>query len=262
MNQNASGRALSAGLAFVLMAMLAACAVDGSSPPSQAAPVDSADVIDVPAPDNNDPIEPVNRGIFRFNEVLDGLVLKPVAHIYRGVLPDFMQTGVRNVLTNLTGPVVFLNSALQGDGTNAERTAGRFLVNSTIGIAGIFDVASEMGIPKQHNKDFGQTMGVHGVGAGPYLMLPLFGPSQARDTVGTVVDMFADPFTYILNRPQNIGVGTTRFIVKRGDLIPFSDRLYRDSLDPYASLRSIYQQNRQSVIDNYLNSDAAGIDKK
>lgn len=253
-------------LATAAMIMVAAVASTGcankhvSGGVHSGAPVDSTDAYDLPAGDNHDPLEILNRGIFKFNEVLDGLVLKPVAHIYLGVVPEPVRHGVTNVLTNLSAPVVFVNSALQGDKENLSRTAGRFLVNSTVGIGGIFDMAKDMGIPKEHKKDFGQTFGVWGIDSGPYIYLPIFGPSSVRDALGMVADTASDPFTYILSQPTTIALDATRTIDRRADLLPLTDRIYRDSLDPYASIRSMYQQYRVRVVSNYLKSDTAEVE--
>lgn len=259
MNETISRTSLIVGL-LLSAASLPGCAVEGNSPTHKAAPVETADQVDLPGPDNHDPLEPFNRGIFRFNEVVDGLVLKPAAHIYRGVLPNPVRNGVHNALTNLSAPVVFINSAFQGDDQNMGRTFGRFLLNSTLGVAGIFDIASDMGIPKEHKKDFGQTMGVHGVSSGAYLTLPLLGPSSTRDAFGMVTDFAMDPFSYIFTTPTNMAISGTRVVDRRAELLPLSDRIYRDSLDPYASIRSIYQQNRMKVVDNYLSTDTGAVE--
>lgn len=205
---------------------------------------------------DRDALEPINRAIFRVNEVLDGLILKPMVHIYLGVMPEFGQKIVRNALTNLSSPVVFLNSVLQGDVNNAEKTLGRFAINSTVGIAGAFDVATKMGIPKEHKKDFGQTMGVYGAGTGTFVELPLLGPSDVRDTFGLVADIFSDPFTYIFTTDESLVRAGVAGIVRRGDYLKVTDRVYRDSLDPYATLRSIYLQNRDKVVRDYLGEDS------
>lgn len=212
--------------------------------------------------DNGDPIEGINRGIFRFNEVLDGVIIKPMAHIYRGVFPQEAQKGIKNALTNLNAPVVFVNSVLQADATNAERTFGRFVVNSTVGIVGLFDVASSIGIPKEHKKDFGQTLGVYGVGPGPYVMLPILGPSSLRDSLGLVADVADDPFTYIFTTTETVARDVTRTVVTRADYIPFTDRVYNTSLDPYATFRSIYLQHRAKIVRDYLNRDAGELEKE
>lgn len=206
---------------------------------------------------NHDPFEPINRGLFRVHEIIDGLILSPVAHIYRGVMPQVAQNSVKNALTNLSSPVVLLNSLLQADFTNAGRTVERFAINSTVGVAGLFDPATGMGIPRHHSKDFGQTLGVYGVGTGPYIFLPVLGPSDARDTLGLVADFFSDPFYYILNNKAYIALSTTRGVVKRADLLPLTDRIHRDSFDVYVTYRSIYLQNREKVVRDYLGMDAA-----
>lgn len=243
-----------AGLMITLVALLPGCA---NKTPGEPLKVVQSDDEDGAVQNNHDPFEPVNRVLFNVHEVIDGVLMTPIAHIYRGVMPEQGQTGVRNALTNLASPVVLLNSVLQGDFTNAERTVGRFAINSTAGIGGLFDVATSWGIPRQHSKDFGQTMGVYGVGTGPYIFIPILGPSDARDTLGLVADFFSDPFYYILNNPTYIALDATRGIVKRTDLLPLTDRIHRDSFDPYVTYRSVYLQNREKVVRNYKGTDAA-----
>jgi phospholipid-binding lipoprotein MlaA len=230
-----------------------------ATPASSAAPASSSAAVadDTAVLDTHDPLEPVNRGLFKVHEVIDGVLLKPIAHIYLGVMPEAGQHGLSNALTNLSSPVVLLNSVLQWDMPNAGRTVERFAINSTVGVAGFFDVASTWGIPRQHSKDFGQTMGVYGVGTGPYIFIPILGPSDARDTLGMVADFFSDPFVYVLNNNAEIALDVARGIVKRADYIPLTDRIERDSFDPYVSYRSIYLQNRKKVVDDYLGSDSA-----
>lgn len=256
MNDTKANKSLLALALIAALGSTTSCAVKGNAPASKAAPVASAEASDL----DNDPLEPVNRGIFKVNEVVDGLVLKPAAHIYRGVLPTPVRNGVHNALTNLSAPVVFVNSALQGDNTNMSNTFGRFVINSTLGIAGIFDVASEMGVAKENKKDFGQTLGVHGVGPGPYIVLPILGPSNLRDGFGLAADTAMDPFTYIFDMPTNVAVTGTRIVDRRAELLPLTDRVYRDSLDPYATLRSIYQQHRTKVVKNYLKADTNTVE--
>jgi len=204
-----------------------------------------------PASEVHDYLEPVNRVIFRFNEIVDGVLIKPLTHIYRGVVPEIAQKGVKNALTNLSAPVVLLNSALQWDGTNAGRTASRFVINSTLGVLGLFDVASEFGIPKEHRKDFGQTMGVYGTEPGTYIVIPILGPSDLRDLFGLGVDIASDPFTYIFTTPESFARAGLNGINTRSDLLKFTDKVYKDSLDPYATFRSVYLQNRKNMINNY-----------
>ncbi|HYD97797.1 MAG TPA: VacJ family lipoprotein, partial [Alphaproteobacteria bacterium] len=139
----------------------------------------------------NDPLETVNRGVFQFNEGVDTVVLRPAAQAYRAVLPSFVQDSVQTLVRTVSAPVVLANDLLQGNGEAAAQTGSRFLVNVALGL-GVFDVASSAGIP-YHAEDFGQTLAVWGAGEGPYLVLPFFGPSNARDAGGRVVDTLADP---------------------------------------------------------------------
>jgi phospholipid-binding lipoprotein MlaA len=265
MNEIKTSRALITGLMIALLATLPGCA---TKTPGQPVKVAQTKATTAPADDDNtafndnDPWEGVNRGIFRFDQIVDGVLLSPVAHIYRGVVPEAGQRGVHNALTNIASPVVALNSLLQWDMTNLGRTVERFAINSTVGIAGIFDVASSWGIPKQHHKDFGQTMGVWGIGSGPYVVLPIIGPSNVRDTIGYVADILSDPLTWILNTNGNIAYEVTQGIVLRADLLPLTDRINKDSLDPYATFRSVYTQHRDKVIRNYLGADAALSNEK
>ncbi len=256
MNETPFRHALIAGLLAVMLVTLPGCATKKPGEPIQ---TNSGTQEDGGYGDNRDPLEPLNRGLFKFNEVLDGVLLSPLAHIYRGVMPDFAQRSVRNFLVNLNSPVVFVNSMLQWDTDNAGRTVERFAINSTVGIAGLFDVATPMGIKKEHKKDFGQTLGVWGVGTGPYLYLPILGPSDIRDGVGMIADIFDDPFTYIFTWQETAIRDGVRIITTRADYLPLTDRINRDSLDPYTSYRSIYLQHRDKVVRNYLNRDA-GLD--
>ena len=144
----------------------------------------------------NDPLEPMNRYFFELNYAADELLFKPLAGWYYVALPNFAQDGVRNALRNVRSPVVLANDLFQGETDRAGVTVERFLVNSTMGVGGLFDIASRIGLD-YHDEDFGQTLAVAGVGEGPYLMLPLLGPSNPRDAVGRAVDMLFDPLTYV-----------------------------------------------------------------
>ena len=150
-----------------------------------------------------DPFESVNRAVFTFNENADEYVIKPVAEAYQFVLPDFVRTGVTNFFSNIGDVFVAVNNLLQGKPGNAANDIGRFLVNSTIGILGLFDVATDAGLEK-NKEDFGQTLGVWGVPSGPYVVLPLFGPSSVRDTAGLALDIKTD---FILNSNQLNQIG-------------------------------------------------------
>ncbi len=200
----------------------------------------------------NDSGEPTNRAVFGFNRFLDKIILKPLASGYRK-LPDAVQRSVHNFLNNLRSPVIFFNDILQGKANRAGSTLARFVINSTVGIVGLGDVADGMGFPF-HNEDFGQTLAVWGVGDGPYVMLPIFGPSNPRDTVGLVADFFADPLNLWLN---NIGYESA--IIARGGLRGVDERarnfdaledLELSSLDFYAAVRSLYRQRRTDQISD------------
>lgn len=200
----------------------------------------------------NDPIEPTNRGLFSFNRAVDSLVLKPLAGIYKEA-PEPLQRGVRNFLNNLRSPVVFFNDVLQGELGRAWTTLARFLINSTIGVAGFGDPATGMG-HAYHNEDFGQTLAVWGLPDGPYLMLPVLGPSNPRDAVGLVVDVLVDPLFWWAASTDREWVTWTRAglraIDARAQNYDELDSLERSSLDFYASIRSLYRQRRDEEILN------------
>jgi phospholipid-binding lipoprotein MlaA len=200
----------------------------------------------------NDPYESTNRAIFDLNTKLDKYFAKPVAQGYNYVVPQFARNGVHNFLVTLDKPVTFGNDLLQGEGTRAGQTFGRFTVNVALGIGGLIDVATMIGIP-DHSEDFGQTLGVYGVGEGPYLVVPFMGPKPPRDIAGGVVDMFMDPTTYI-----NFHGSDTWYAVRSGvsilDLrarnIDTLEQVERTSIDLYATTRSLYRQYRNSEIRN------------
>jgi phospholipid-binding lipoprotein MlaA len=209
--------------------------------------------------EHNDPLEPFNRGVFQFNRVVDGLVLEPAARIYRMVTPQFFRTGVTNFLANLRTPVVLVNDLLQGEYQRAELTLGRFMMNTILGLGGVIDVGDKLGMPERHYEDFGQTLAVYGVGSGPYLMLPLLGPSNGRDAVGRVVDLGFDPLTVLGAAGVGIYVEPTEFGLARTGAEALSFReasieefeeLERSSIDLYAAVRTFYQQLRANQIRN------------
>jgi phospholipid-binding lipoprotein MlaA len=199
--------------------------------------------------DANDPLEPFNRTIFSFNELIDLMLLEPVSIVY-GHLPSPVRTGVRNVLDNLRSPVILANDAMQGEGDRAGVTLARFMINSSLGILGLFDMATAFGYPK-HQEDFGQTLARWGTGEGPYLVLPLLGPSNARDTVGIVVDGFAlDPMAYLAPTDVRIGRYATDGVDTRYRLDPAIRDLRQNSIDRYAAFRTVYRQRRAAEIAN------------
>jgi phospholipid-binding lipoprotein MlaA len=190
--------------------------------------------------------------------VVDGLFIKPAAQIYRGVLPQQAQDSVRSFLRNLRSPVILANDVLQGDMDRAGNTIGRFLVNTTLGIGGLFDVASDLGIPF-HDEDFGQTLAVWGVGEGPYVVLPIFGPSNPRDAVGLASEFFLDPVNIYLDN-QDLDYltyvrGGLTGIDARARSLDTLDQLERTSLDYYAAIRSLYRQHRANEIRNSRSPD-------
>jgi phospholipid-binding lipoprotein MlaA len=194
-----------------------------------------------------DPIEPVNRAIYQFNDAVDQALLKPVAEGYRAVFPSFVRTGVGNFFSNINDVLIALNNLLQGKFINAVSDAGRVVINTTIGLLGVLDVATDLGLEK-NNEDFGQTLGYWGIGDGPFLMVPLLGPSNVRDFVGRLVDYKTDPITYVHSmRARNILWGT-RIISNRADLLDTSKILEAAALDPYEFLRDAYIQRRRNLV--------------
>ncbi|TXI13093.1 MAG: VacJ family lipoprotein [Polynucleobacter sp.] len=196
-----------------------------------------------------DPFERVNRAVFSFNETADEYVIKPVAEAYKFVLPEFVRTGVTNFFSNINDVLIAANNLLQGKPSNAASDIGRFLVNSTIGILGLFDVATDMGLDK-NREDFGQTLGVWGVADGPYMVLPFFGASNARDTVGLVVDIETDFMlnTNKLDSDEKLAVNGLRVINPRADLLDAGQLLEDAAFDKYSFVRDGYIQRRRSQV--------------
>lgn len=203
--------------------------------------------------ETKDPLEPMNRAIFQFNEVADRVVLRPAAIGYRTVVPKGVRIGIRNFLDNLASPITILNALLQGEGVRARDTFGRFLTNTVLGLGGLIDIASGAGIP-QHREDFGQTLAVWGVESGPYLVLPLLGPSSFRHGLGEIVDSTIDPAGYYIRDNYELEGAAVRFAVDaidwRANNLKTVDDLRKSSLDFYATVRSAYRQNRAHEIRN------------
>jgi phospholipid-binding lipoprotein MlaA len=200
--------------------------------------------------DENDPIEPVNRAMFQVNYFLDRLILKPVAILYRAATPEIVRDGVDNFLANLRTPVVLANDLLQGNFKQGELTLGRFMLNTILGVGGLIDVGGMVGMPERRGEDFGQTLAVYGVGSGPYLMLPLLGPSNPRDAVGRVVDFAFDPLFFLAPTPANVGRFGAQTVSTREHNIETFDELERSSLDLYAAVRTLARQLRANEIRN------------
>ena len=194
-----------------------------------------------------DPLEPFNRGVYQFNDAVDRTVLKPVATVYRNVTPVRVRQGVGNFFGNLEDVWSFVNNALQFKGQAALDSLKRFGVNTFVGWGGIFDIASEMDIEK-HTKDFGHTLGYWGVGPGPYLVLPLLGPSTLRDTVALPVDLQGDIVSHVTHIPTRNTTMAVRVVDNRAALLKASTMLEEAALDRYAFTRDAYLQRRRSVI--------------
>ncbi len=204
-----------------------------------------------------DPIEPINRAIFSFNNAADRIILEPVAKGYKK-LPSPIQSGVSNFLSNLRAPLVIVNQFLQGQGENALQSSGRFVINSTVGIFGLFDVADKIGL-EEKEEDFGQTLATWGVGDGFYIVLPLFGPSNLRDTTGMIMTMVTDPInSYAVSEGEAwlVPMRTAANAVdQRSKIIDEVNALRDNSVDYYAAVRSSYYQNRKAAIANVDDSE-------
>lgn len=201
----------------------------------------------------NDPLEPMNRVIFDFNQAVDKALLKPLAQGYRAAVPEFGRDRVSSFLDNLRAPLIFINDLLQGEPDRAVQTLMRFAFNSSFGIGGLFDLADEGGIDK-HNEDLGQTFAVWGIPEGPYLVLPILGPSNPRDALGIAGEIVADPFNIWWDDAGAEWAIWTRAgisgVEKREKLLDVLDDVERTSIDYYSALRSLYRQRRDSEIRN------------
>ena len=206
-----------------------------------------------------DPWEGINRGFMKFTLAVDGAVIAPPVHAYRRYAPQPVQTAIRNVVYNLYGPRIFANDVLQLRFEKAGETTIRFVANSTVGLGGMIDVAGKTGLPR-HEADFGQTLGRWGVGTGPYLFVPFYGPSNLRDGFGALADAVGDPVAW------TIGDITTTFgqvragvnvAQARVDIDDTLESVRRDTADPYATMRSGYAQNRAYMIDQAKGVPAA-----
>ena len=196
-----------------------------------------------------DPFEPVNRTVFKFNQIIDELFLKPAAHLYVAVVPDRGRAAVSNVIENLKSPVYLANDILQGETERAQITISRFTTNTILGFGGMIDVAADLGA-EPHSEDFGQTLATYGAGKGPYLMLPFLGPSTVRGTIGKVVDSFFDPLGYALETEEALIRAGIEGLDKRARFLDVSEAMEKTSIDYYASIRSVFLQNREYEIRN------------
>ncbi len=232
-------RLIAAGL---LAALLAGCA----TPPPPSRPEARADFYQT-----NDPLEPANRVFYKVNDALDKAVLRPVAIAYRDAVPAPVRTGVHNILGNLTTPVTLGNDMLEGKSQRAGDTFMRFLINTTLGGLGAVDVARRLGYPA-HDSDFGETLALWGVPEGPFLFMPVFGPTNPRDTLGRGVDIVSDPFGWVGQGAAVTALNWSRFsltaVDARSRVLGEISSIQKTALDPYATFRSLYRQHRRAQI--------------
>lgn len=203
-----------------------------------------------------DPWQGFNRAMYGFNDGLDRAILKPAAQGYRAVAPDFVETGVRNFFENLDDISVAVNNLLQGKVANSASDIGRVVINSTIGVLGLFDVASSMGFTK-HDEDFGQTLGVWGMDSGPYVVWPIFGPSSLRDSPSLVVDrVLLNPLTYVeIKTLERVGIIAVDAVSVRAELLSLEEAVDEISTDRYTFIREAYLDRRE-----FLVNDGAALD--
>lgn len=235
------GAATRAAAAVALLAsLLGGCATPPTDPAERAA-----------FEQTNDPLEPTNRAIFDANMVFDELLMRPVAKVYVTIIPEEGRQAFRRVLDNLKEPVLVVNNVLQGRFDSAGISVSRFAINSTIGVVGLFDIAKKWGLDRQP-ADFGQTLYVWGLPEGPYLVLPVFGPSNPRDGIGMAVDAYMDPFNLLATSQAVDELQISRFVLdgidQRARVLDVLDDLQRNSLDFYAQLRSLSRQTRAAEL--------------
>ena len=253
----ASGRALQAGVAAVAASLaLAGCAsVPAASPPGAAAAAPAGTGA------RHDPFEGLNRGLYRIGNALDHAIVHPIIAGYRRIAPRPVRHAVHNVVQNLDEPVVFVNDVLQAHPKAAAGTAVRFFANSTVGVGGIFDAASTAGIP-HHDNGFGSTLGRYGVAPGPYIYIPLLGPTTVRDAVGDGVDWFTDPVSWgNTRRARTFDITRTALglIDEREQADAQLRELESTAVDPYATLRSVYLQSRAAEVKGQSATELAPL---
>ena len=238
-------------LALAVLASMASCA---TPPPANDKEAMAA------YKEANDPLEPINRSIFEINRGIDQLILRPIAEFYGSALPDVVRNSVRSVFRNLQTPNILIHDLLQGETERASDSLGRFVANTAVGPLGLRDVAAgdnpdnpDAGIPF-HDEDLGQTLAVWGVNSGPYLMLPILGPSNARDAIGSALNFYINPINYVMPLERRLGFSLARKAVRGVDTrsrnIESFDEIERGAIDFYATVRSLYRQYRASQIAN------------
>ena len=207
-------------------------------------------------------LEPANRAFYAFNDAIDTVLLRPAAKAYRFILPGPVRSGIHNVLSNLGTPVQLSNDMLEGKPRRAGDTSMRFMINTTAGVLGIFDFAKDWGYP-DHDADFGMTLALWGLPDGPFLFLPVFGPSGPRDAVGLGVNAAMDPFTWVGQGAAVRALNWTRFgfnaLDQRERHLDDIDSIKKTALDPYATFRSLYRQHRQAQIEDLRKDKRATI---
>ena len=241
---------------FCFLAMMSGCASVPTNPAEAAAYREA-----------NDPLEPMNRKIFAFNMMADKYALRPIAKGYRAITTAGFRSKTRTFLSNLKTPLTIVNDVLQFNLKNAGTDLSRFIINSTLGFFGVFDVAEKMGLP-DNTQNFGTTLGVWNVPSGPYLVLPILGPSNVRDATGLVGDVFLDPFFYAARAGDNrdaerglwIADGVSAIAAYENN-IDLLDEGKKTSLDFYAYMRSMYQQYRKKAIEHSKGIGETGDEK-
>lgn len=198
------------------------------------------------ARDSRDPWQRMNRGIYKFNDAFDRAIAQPVARTYLRVTPQVVRTGVTNFFNNVTYPTVIVNALLQGQLKPFARDTGRFLVNSTVGVGGLFDPAAHWGMPYE-DRDFGQTFGKWGIPSGPFVVLPFLGPSDIRDGLGRIPGSYTEPWVYMRNPYWEYGTLLFYEVTVRADLLPLTDMAGK-TFDPYAFERNAFLQQRDFMV--------------
>ncbi len=232
---------------FVSLCLAAGLMASPASAANEPETVEASDTSDI-----NDPFEGANRILFFIHDGLDTMFLRPVSVAYTTFIPYPIRKGVDNFMSNVATPVTLSNDLLQGEWERAGTTTKRFVINSTIGLGGLVDYAAKQGLPK-HTEDFGQTLAVHGVGSGPYIFVPVLGPSTPRHLVGRAVDLLADPWTYILyNQKRLVRLTPTAIVAAqaRGEGDKALNSVKETSGDYYSSLKNLYSQSRRNAINN------------
>lgn len=197
--------------------------------------------------DPRDPYEDFNRAVFSFNTALDEAILRPIGRGYNAIVPEPVNQGVSNFFNNIDDVTSAVNNLLQFKVERALSDVSRVAINTTIGVGGLFDVATNLDLPR-YDEDFGQTLGTWGVASGPYVVLPILGPSSGRDTVGTVVDWFTDPITYLEDDTLRWSLRGLDLVDTRADLESASRVLDQAAIDPYSFVRDAYLQKRESAV--------------